>query len=129
MGLNVLIVDDSETVRAVLIKTLDMAEVPLSEIYEAGNGLQGLEQMREHWVDLIFADINMPEMNGVEMVDRMMEDDELKGIPVIVVSTEGSQPRIEKLKQKGIREFIRKPFTPEAIRDAVNSVIGMPSEN
>lgn len=123
MALNVLIVDDSATVRAVIGKTLRLAELPIQELHEASNGVEALAQLKAHWVDLVFTDLNMPEMDGVALVGKMSEDDLLKTVPVIVVSTEGSATRIEELKRKGIRAFVRKPFTPETIREAVENVL------
>ncbi len=124
MALNILVVDDSKTVRSVIAKTLEMAQVPVDNLYMAANGKEALEILGENWVDLVFSDINMPVMGGVEMIERMHEDDVLRSIPVIVVSTEGSSTRIEQLKQKGVSAYIRKPFTPELIRNVVDDVVG-----
>jgi two-component system, chemotaxis family, chemotaxis protein CheY len=124
MALNLLIVDDSETVRAILAKTLQLSGIAVGEMYKAANGREALDILKDHWIDLIFSDINMPIMGGVEMIQQMQQDDMLKTIPVIVVSTEGSVTRIEQLKAQGIRAYIRKPFTPELIRSVVEDIIG-----
>jgi len=124
MALNILIVDDSATVRAVIIKTLEIAGIPVNELYQAENGQEALDLLAEHWIDLVFADINMPVMNGIEMVERMSADGLLKTVPVIIVSTEGSATRIEQLLGKGVSAFIRKPFTPEMLREAVDNIMG-----
>jgi two-component system, chemotaxis family, chemotaxis protein CheY len=124
MSLNILVVDDSETVRSVIAKTLRMAGVPVSELFQAANGKEALDILKDHWIDLIFSDINMPVMGGVEMIQQMKQDDILKTIPVIVVSTEGSATRIEQLKAQGVRAYIRKPFTPELVRSVVNDILG-----
>ncbi|MCK5683774.1 response regulator [bacterium] len=116
MKLNILIVDDSSTVRSVLKKTLDLAKIPTATIHEAENGRDALKILDENWIDLVFADINMPIMGGIEMVENMAKSGLMKTIPVIVVTTEGSQTRIDQLKEKGIRGYIRKPFTPESVR-------------
>lgn len=123
MALNILIVDDSEIVRAVIVKSLDLANVPVTEIFQASNGKAALEILGANWVDLVFADINMPIMNGVEMVERMSEDGMLKTIPVVIVSTEGSATRVDGLKAKGVRAYVRKPFKPEEIRAVIEQVI------
>ena len=128
MALNILVVDDSVTVRAVIKKTLQVAEVPVGELYEAGNGAEALEILKDQWVDLVFADINMPVMTGVEMVEKMAEDGLLKTVPVVVVSTEGSKTRIEELKAKGISAYIRKPFTPEEVKLVVEQITGVVDE-
>lgn len=124
MALNVLVVDDSSTVRAVIRKTLELAGVEVNELHEAANGQEGLDALKENWVDLVFSDINMPVMGGMEMLERMKSDDVLSAIPVVVVSTEGSATRIEELKAKGVSAYIRKPFTPESLREVVDQIIG-----
>ncbi|HOX05303.1 MAG TPA: response regulator [Planctomycetota bacterium] len=125
MAYNVLVVDDSATVRAVIRKTLDLAGVEVGEFHQAGNGQEGLDAMKGRWVDVVFADINMPVMTGIEMVERMAADGLLKTVPVIIVSTEGSATRIEQLKAKGVSAYIRKPFTPELLRSVVDEVMGV----
>ncbi len=124
MALNILVVDDSETVRDIIAKTLMMAQVPVGELYNAANGKEALEVLGEKWVDLVFSDINMPVMGGMEMIEHMHANDLMKTIPVVVVSTEGSATRIEDLKAKGVRAYIRKPFTPELMRNVVDEVLG-----
>jgi len=115
MSLNILIVDDSVTIRTVIAKAIGLSNAPVNEIQFASNGQEALNILNKSFVDLVLADINMPVMNGVEMVERMQSQDQLKKIPVVVVSTEGSSTRIEELKAKGVKAFIRKPFTPESI--------------
>ncbi|MHC4662725.1 MAG: response regulator [Planctomycetota bacterium] len=129
MSLNILLVDDSATVRAIIIKTLKLARVPINHTYEASNGKEGLDILAENWIDLIFADINMPVMNGVEMIEKMSEDGLLKTIPVIIVSSDGSRTRIETLKSKGVSAYIRKPFTPELIQSVVEDVLGFKGQD
>lgn len=124
-GINVLIVDDSQTVRAIIVKTLDMAGIETDEIHQAGNGQEGLDILGQHRVDLVFSDINMPVMGGVEMIQRMKDDDVMKAIPIVIVTTEGSMTRVAELKEKGVNAYIRKPFTPEQIREVVEEVLEM----
>lgn len=124
MALNVLVVDDSSVMRAMIIKTIRMSGLDLGDVYQAGNGQEGLDAARENWVDLVVADINMPVMNGEEMIDKMKTDPELSDLPTIVISTEGSATRIERLESKGVK-FIHKPFTPEIIRDSIHALTGI----
>ncbi|HGJ67219.1 TPA: response regulator [bacterium] len=121
---NILIVDDSRTTRTVISKTLKLAGVPINQLYEAENGKVALDILDKSWVDLVLADINMPEMDGVEMIDHMSRDGLLKTIPVVIVSTEGSQTRIEEMRSKGVRAYVRKPFTPELIKNIVKDILG-----
>jgi two-component system chemotaxis response regulator CheY len=125
MSLNVLIVDDSATTRSIIAKTLTLSGLPLGEVHHAANGLEALQKLENTWVDLIFADINMPVMNGVEMVERMSAKGILATVPVIVVSTDGSASRMAHLKEKGVRAFVRKPFAPETVRDVVQDLLGL----
>lgn len=124
MPYNILIVDDSETVRAVLARTLEMAGVSVNTLYQAANGQEALVIMKENWIDLVFSDINMPEMGGVELIERMQQDDLLGTVPVVVISTEGSKTRIDSLFEKGVRAYIRKPFTPEKVKSVVDELLG-----
>ena len=109
MALNILIVDDSSVMRSMIKKTLGMTDIPIGDIHEAENGKQGLDMLGHQWMDLVIADINMPVMNGEEMIQHMKDNLEFADIPIIVISTEGSETRIERLEKKGVR-FIRKPF-------------------
>ena len=124
MALNVLIVDDSGVMRAMILKTLRMTGLPLGEIVQASNGQEGLEALDDNWIDLVIADINMPVMNGEEMIDRMKANPETSNLPTVVVSTEGSETRIDRLQAKGVR-FVHKPFTPEMIRDTIQEITGV----
>ena len=119
MGMNILIVDDSSVMRTMILKTLRMSGLSLGDVYAASNGVEGLEILSRQWTDMVILDINMPEMNGEDMMIRMKENPETRDIPVIVISTEGSKTRIENLVKMGAT-FVRKPFTPEIIRDAIN---------
>ena len=128
MAINLLIVDDSIVMRSMILKTMHMCGIPLGEIYLAANGQEGLETLEAKWIDLVIADINMPVMNGEEMIDRMQDNLTTRDIPVLVVSTEGSQKRIERLKEKGVT-FVHKPFTPEVVRDIIKTITGVGENN
>jgi two-component system chemotaxis response regulator CheY len=123
MAVNILIVDDSGVMRSMIQKTLRLSGLQVGEIHQAADGREGLEALERHWIDLVIADINMPVMTGEEMIERMRARADMKAIPTIVVSTEGSRGRIERLRQHGVR-FIHKPFTPEMVRDTVRQVLG-----
>ncbi|HPO15431.1 MAG TPA: response regulator [Candidatus Hydrogenedentes bacterium] len=128
MALNILVVDDSATVRAVIAKTLQLSGVAIGAIHTAANGEEALSVMKEQWIDLVFSDINMPVMGGIEMIQHMHRDAMLRNIPVVVVSTEGSAARIEQMKAQGVRAYIRKPFTPEMVRTVVEEIVGPHAE-
>lgn len=123
MAFNVLIVDDSKTIRSILTKTLKMTKLEINQIFEAGNGKEALECLQGNWIDLVLTDLNMPVMTGVELINAMAQDGLLKDVPVIVISTDGSATRIGELKDKGIREYIRKPFTPETVGEIIDKIL------
>jgi two-component system chemotaxis response regulator CheY len=123
MKWKILIVDDSNVVKAVLMKALGESGAPIQRVFDASNGKEALDTLRNESIDLVFADINMPVMNGVELVENMAGDPALKGIPIIMISTDGSMSRKEYLQSKGVRAYVRKPFTPEQIRAVVREVM------
>jgi two-component system, chemotaxis family, chemotaxis protein CheY len=127
MSLNILVVDDSSVMRAMIKKTLLLSGVPVSGVYEAANGQEGLQALDQNWIDLALVDINMPLMDGEEMIDRMRGNPETAATPVIVVSTESSDTRIDALKRKGAT-FVHKPFTPEQLRETIVEITGVADE-
>jgi two-component system chemotaxis response regulator CheY len=124
MSLNVLIVDDSAVMRAMVVKTLKAAGLPIGQALEAANGQEGLAALADNWVDMVFADINMPVMNGEEMIEAIRANPTWAELPIVVISTEGSEARIESLRAKDA-EFIHKPFSPEDVRDLVTNMTGV----
>jgi two-component system, chemotaxis family, chemotaxis protein CheY len=124
MAYTIMVVDDSTTIRAVLERTLKMTKLPVDSVIQAVNGRDALEKLKAQWVDIVFTDLNMPEVDGATLVNSMNEDAALREIPVVIVSTEGSTQRIEELRRKGIKGYLRKPFTPEAIRDIIVQTLG-----
>lgn len=124
MSYSVLIVDDSIVVRKVLTKTFGMTDIPISNIFQAENGQVGLDILKSNSVDIIFLDINMPVMNGMQFMEELTNIPDLKSTPVIVVSTEGSKDRKEELLNYGVKAYLRKPVTPEDLVNTINSVLG-----
>jgi two-component system chemotaxis response regulator CheY len=124
MAFNVLVVDDSAVMRQMVVRTLRMSGLPLASVLEAGNGEEGLFVLQDQWVDLLLLDINMPVMNGEEMLRRIRTNPETENLPVIVVSTEGSEARLHSLTEMGAA-IVRKPFAPETLRDTILRVTGV----
>ena len=124
MSYNVLLVDDSSIVRKVLKKTFALAGVPIGTMVEAENGRIALDKLKEGWIDVVFLDINMPVMNGIEFVRTIRATDDYKNLPVVIVSTEGAQDRIDELKAAGIRHYLRKPVSPEQLAETIEEVLG-----
>lgn len=124
MAFNVLIVDDSAVMRAMIARVVRLSGLPLGTLHEAGDGAAGLDAVREHWIDLVLLDINMPVMDGEAMLRHLRADPETAALPVIVVSTEGSEARRAALEALGV-SFIRKPFKPEELRALVLQTTGV----
>ena len=127
MSLNVLVVDDSAVMRSIIIKTLRLSGLPIGEVHQAGDGREGLQVLDSNWIDLALVDINMPVMNGEEMIEAVRTNPETNSLPIVVVSTEGSDTRVEMLQKKGA-EFVHKPFTPEILRHTISGMIGVTSD-
>lgn len=123
----VLIVDDSAVMRAMIARTLRLSGLPLADVVEAADGASGLDALWRAPVDIALVDLNMPIMNGEELIDRLRAEPELARLPVVVISTEGSARRIRALEAKGVT-FVHKPFTPETLRDTILSVLSYTPE-
>jgi two-component system, chemotaxis family, chemotaxis protein CheY len=124
MSLNVLLVDDSSVVRKVMMRAFGMTNIPVKQFVEAQNGQIGLEKLKSEWIDIVFLDINMPVMNGMEFMQEMLKDENIKDTPVVVVSTEGSKERIDQLQIAGVKAYLRKPVTPEVLVETINNLLG-----
>lgn len=124
MALNVLIVDDSRVMREVVGRVLRLAGINLGTRFDAGDGKEALQVLNQQWVDLVFADINMPVMNGEELVREMRKSEQLRGLPVIIVSTDGTVGRMERMRELGVAGYLQKPFPPEKLRAEVERVLG-----
>ncbi len=124
MGLDMLVVDDSPVTRKMVRRALGLCGLEVAQVHEAADGAEALEQLGRHHIDLVLADINMPVMNGIELVERMSTDPELCGVPVVIVATPMSQDRVEHVLDRGARAYLAKPFRPEALRDVVVQILG-----
>lgn len=122
MAYNVLIVDDSRTMRKIIQKSVALSGFELGDCWEAGNGQEALEMLNAHMVDLILADLNMPVMNGLEMLRELQKDERRRAIPVVLITTEGSEQRLEEAYALGVKGYIQKPFHPETIRDVLTGI-------
>ena len=124
MKLRVLIVDDSSVMRKIVERSLRQAGLELEEVLEANNGVEGLAQAQKGKLDLILSDINMPSMDGIEFVKNLAGVDSAKGVPVIMITTEGSEARVVEALTAGAKGYIRKPFTPEQVKERVSVLVG-----
>jgi two-component system chemotaxis response regulator CheY len=122
---NILVVDDSTLTRKAIRRIIEMTGLEVGTILEAENGRQALEVLQKGGIDLVLADLNMPEMGGIEMIYHMWGNDALRGIPVVVISTESSTTRIEGLIANGAKDYLHKPFTPEQMKRIIERSIGV----
>lgn len=123
MPLDVLIVDDSAAIRKILQRVLRQADVDVGQVYEAGDGLEALETLKQHKVHLVLADVNMPNMNGIQLLAQIKANAEWAALPVIMVTTEGSQSKVMEAAQLGAAGYIRKPFSAEQIKDKLANLL------
>jgi len=123
MALDVLIVDDSAAIRKILHRVLLQADVPLGKVHEAGDGNEGLAKLKTEKIGLILSDINMPNMDGIEFLTRIKGDDALKLVPVLMVTTEGSQAKVMQALELGAAGYVKKPFTADQIKEKLTGII------
>jgi two-component system chemotaxis response regulator CheY len=122
MLVDVLIVDDSAAIRKILQRVLRQAELPLGQIYEAGDGLEALKTLDSQRVDLVLADINMPNMDGLQLLDRIKTSEKWKHLPVVMVTTEGSESKVMSAAKLGAVGYVRKPFSAEQFRQTLDDI-------
>jgi len=122
--MKLLIVDDSATMRKIIMRSIRQSGFKVDKFLEAGNGKEALELITSNPVDIVLTDINMPDMDGLELLKKLRSSAETKGLPVIMITTEGAEKVVTKAKQLGLDGFIRKPFTPEVIGNTLSNIIG-----
>jgi two-component system, chemotaxis family, chemotaxis protein CheY len=122
-SIRALIVDDSSVMRKIVARSLRRAGIGISHVVEAGNGVEALGALRDNKVDLILCDINMPVMDGLEFVKQLATLENAKGIPVVMITTEGSEAHVAQALSAGARGYIRKPFTPDQVKEHVIPVL------
>ncbi len=122
MDVNILVVDDSPIMRKVIERACTICAYDSASIFEACNGKEGLSVLEEHQIDLLLVDINMPIMDGVQMLEKVKENDQNKDISILIISAESNQERIEQLNRFGA-SFIHKPFTSETLMAEIEKLI------
>lgn len=121
--LDVLIVDDSAAIRKILQRVLRQTDLPLGEIHEAGDGTEAVAVLQTRGFGLILSDINMPQMDGLQLLARVKEMDHVKKTPVIMITTEGGQGKVMEAVQLGASGYVRKPFTAEQIKEKLAGIL------
>jgi len=118
-----LIVDDSSVMRKIVERSLRQAGLNPLVVYEAGSGIEGLDVLKSKEVDLILSDINMPSMDGLEFLRQIKAQNLAPGVPVVMITTESSEEHVKQAILAGARGYIRKPFTPEQVKERVLSLL------
>lgn len=123
MPVDILIVDDSAAIRKILQRVLRQAEVPIGKVYEAGDGVEALETLHKESVSLILSDINMPNMDGLQLLGHVKADARLAHVPMVMITTEGGQAKVMEAVQLGAAGYVRKPFTADQIKEKLVGLI------
>ena len=123
MQKNILIVDDSPAMRSFIKRTVLIGGLGIGRCLEAGNGEEALALLRREMVDVILTDFNMPIMDGEQFVRHLRVSDELRRVPVIVLSTDSTQSRMSRLRSMGIQGYLCKPFTPEKLAQTLCAAV------
>jgi len=118
----VLVVEDSEATRSLMVGALDDPE--RVEVFEAASGFEALRMLPRHVFDLIVTDVNMPDINGLELIGFLKNHPQYKTIPIVVVSTEVAEEDVHRALALGSAEYVRKPFQPEELSSAVARALG-----
>jgi two-component system, chemotaxis family, chemotaxis protein CheY len=122
-NIRALIVDDSSVMRKIVERSLRQAGLNIAQIFEASNGAEALASVQQNKVDLILCDINMPVMDGLEFVKQLAGVENAKGVPVVMITTEGSEGHVVQALSAGARGYIRKPFTPDQVKEHVLPIL------
>jgi two-component system chemotaxis response regulator CheY len=128
MAFSLMIVDDSPAMRTFILRVIEITGLEVGTCLQAANGQEALELLRTNWIDLVLTDINMPVMNGEDFLRCMEEDEMLRTIPVLVVSTDGSEHRMHRMMALGARAYMKKPFSPELLRTNMERLLGVNHE-
>ena len=123
MPVDVLIVDDSAAIRKILQRVLRQTDIPIGDVLEAGDGVEALKQLNDRHVHLILSDINMPNMDGLQLLAQLKHSDKWKSVPFVMVTTEGGQGKVIEAVQLGAAGYVRKPFTADQIKEKLSGLI------
>lgn len=123
LDLRALVIDDSPIMRQFICRTLKLSGLDFTDCFQAGNGQEALDQLHKEAVDVILCDVNMPEMDGEQLLRRIEQDVRLRSIPIIVVSADATAHRVQRMLDLGARGYLLKPFSPERLRSELLRVI------
>jgi two-component system chemotaxis response regulator CheY len=117
MEADVLVVDDSAAIRKILQRVLRQTGMAIRTIFEAGDGQQALDVIKDQAVRLVLTDINMPKMDGLQLLKALKGSPEWRSIPVVMITTEGGEAKVAEAVKLGASGYVRKPFTADQIKE------------
>ena len=123
MDSDILVVDDSAAIRKILQRVLRQTGMFIGSIYEAGDGQEALDLLKEHPVRMILTDINMPKMDGLQLLAAVKASPEWSDIPVVMITTEGGESKVGEAVRLGAAGYVRKPFTADQIKEKLAGVL------
>lgn len=123
MELDILVVDDSAAIRKILQRVLRQTGMAIDTIHEAGDGEEALNVLRGHKVGLVLTDINMPKMDGLELLAALKRSPEWARIPVVMITTEGGESKVAEAVRLGAAGYVRKPFTADQIKEKLAGIL------
>ena len=124
MSLRIMIVDDSPAMRTFIGRIIQLSGLDVACCIQASNGMEALNLLREELVDVVLSDINMPVMDGEQLLRELANDAALRKVPVVVVSTDSTDLRRTRMLELGARGYVRKPFAPETLRYELEMALG-----
>jgi len=120
---NLLIVDDSTAIRKILVRVLNQTGLLLGQVLEAGDGKEALKMLEDHEVALILSDINMPNLDGLGLLRALRESPKWREVPVVMITTEGAQAKVQEAIDLGATSYVRKPFSADLLRDKLAALL------
>jgi two-component system chemotaxis response regulator CheY len=123
MESDILVVDDSAAIRKILQRVLRQTGMAIRAIHEAGDGQEALELLKKQAVNLVLTDINMPKMDGIQLLAALKGSPLWRNIPVVMVTTEGGETKVGEAVRLGAAGYVRKPFTADQIKEKLAGIL------
>jgi len=123
MALDILVVDDSAAIRKILQRVLAQTDLTISSVAEAGDGVEALAVLEQGVVSLVLCDINMPNMDGLQLLTAVRNRPEWNDVRFIMITTEGSPEKVMEAVRLGAQGYVRKPFTAEEVKDKISACL------
>ncbi len=123
MESDVMVVDDSAAIRKILTRVLRQTGMAIQTIHEAGDGEEALALMAQHRIDLVLSDINMPKMDGLQLLASLKASPQWRKVPVVMITTEGGETKVAEAVRLGAAGYVRKPFTADQIKEKLVGIL------